>query len=94
MPSAELSILHEISPHQQMKNHLSAEMAARAVAITEVVAKENMEKVEENMEKVEENMEKVEENMEKVEEKDEEKGEEKAAVITPSLAAGNRFMMS
>ena len=35
-------------------------------------------------------MEKVEENMEKVAEKD----EEKVAVIIPSLAAGNRFMMS
>ena len=51
-------------------------MAARAAAITEVVAKENMEKDEENMEKVEE------------------KDEEKVAVIIPSLAAGNRFMMS
>ena len=65
-------------------------MAAMAAAITEVVAKENMEKAEENMEKVEENMEKDEENMEKVEAKD----EEKVAVIIPSLAAGNRFMMS
>ena len=53
MLSAELSIHHEISQHQQMKNHLSAEMAARAVAITEVVANDNMEKVEENMDKVE-----------------------------------------
>ena len=58
-------------------------MAARAAAITEVVAKENMEKDEENMEKDEENM-----------EKDEEKDEGKVAVIIPSLDAGNRFMMS
>ena len=63
-------------------------MVARAAAITEVVAMENMEKV------VEKDEEKAEE---KVEEKDEEKAEEnmeKVAVTIPSLAAGNRFIMS